>query len=98
MAQYIANAHGVTMSVNLALPLGYVLHVQRLFMGLRPSPPVIIGSPTSGTPLVLTHKSLSRYNESRPRPGRVLERVGPSLGDTRNMIGRVALRLQNIGP
>jgi len=35
MAQYIANAHGVTLSVSLALPLGYVLHVQRLFMGLR---------------------------------------------------------------
>ena len=50
MAQYIANAHGVTLSVNLALPLGYVLHVQRLFMGLRPSPPVVIGSSTSGTP------------------------------------------------
>ena len=68
MAQYIANAHGVTLSVNLALPLGYVLHVQRLFIGLRPSPPVVIGSSTSGTPPGLTHKSLSRYNESRPDP------------------------------
>ena len=50
------------------------------------------GSATSGLTFTL------QWIETRPRPGRVLERVGPSLGDTRNMIGRVALRLQNIGP